>query len=169
MEVNRIPRQDVSDSETGCCPRFHPEQWDGQEFHFRDQPFVLGRTRSFLHIPLNMTGMMTRTTAKIREAGADSSDQFLVLSCDPSPWRGEHYFWVTKEVPGLVNVRLDGDFLAKVFEGPFKNARHWTADMEGSVAADGRSLKRLFFYYTTCPKCAEVYGKNYVVGFAQVG
>ncbi|TSC93668.1 MAG: hypothetical protein CEN91_156 [Candidatus Berkelbacteria bacterium Licking1014_85] len=25
------------------------------------------------------------------------------------------------------------------------------------------------FSYTTCPKCAKVYGKNYVVLFAQVG
>jgi len=25
-----------------------------------------------------------------------------------------------------------------------------------------------FFYYTTCPKCAKHYGKNYVVAFAEV-
>jgi len=24
------------------------------------------------------------------------------------------------------------------------------------------------FYYTTCPKCAEAYGKNYVVLLAEV-
>ena len=29
-------------------------------------------------------------------------------------------------------------------------------------------MQRLFFYYTTCPRCAKQYGKNYVVGLAQV-
>ena len=168
MEANQIPRQDLTDTETGCCPRFDPGPWDGQEFHFRSQPFVVGRTRSFLHIPFNMSRMMTRTMAAIRAAEADSPDQFLVLSYEPSPWRGEHYFWVTREVPGLENARLTGDFVAKVFEGPFKNAANWAAESERVVKAQGRGLKRLYFYYTTCPACAKRYGKNYAVAFAQV-
>ncbi|MFA5770792.1 MAG: hydrolase [Patescibacteria group bacterium] len=28
--------------------------------------------------------------------------------------------------------------------------------------------KNLYFSHTTCPKCAEVYGKNYVILFAQI-
>ena len=32
----------------------------------------------------------------------------------------------------------------------------------------GKVAKQLLFYYTTCPKCAKAYGKNYVVLFAQV-
>jgi hypothetical protein len=26
----------------------------------------------------------------------------------------------------------------------------------------------VYFFYTTCPKCAEVYGKNYVVGVVEI-
>ncbi|WP_455707283.1 hydrolase [Mesorhizobium sp. ORM8.1] len=26
----------------------------------------------------------------------------------------------------------------------------------------------VYFFYTTCPKCAKAYGKNYVVGIATV-
>jgi hypothetical protein len=40
--------------------------------------------------------------------------------------------------------------------------------MERHVAKKGRHLQKLYFFYTTCPKCAKVYGKNYVVGVAQV-
>jgi len=29
-------------------------------------------------------------------------------------------------------------------------------------------LKKLYFFYTTCPKCAKHYGKNYVIAFAEV-
>jgi hypothetical protein len=31
-----------------------------------------------------------------------------------------------------------------------------------------KQLKKLYFFYTTCPKCAKYYGKNYVVLLAQV-
>jgi hypothetical protein len=168
VEPNQLPRQDLQDAETGCCPRFDPGPWDGQEFHFRDQPFVKGTTRSFLHVPLNMSRVMATTMAAIRAAGADSPDQFALLSYEPSPWRAEHYFWVTREVPGLENVRLSGDFLAKVFEGPFKEAGKWAAETGSFVRSQGRDLKRLYMYYTACPKCAKHYGKNYVVAFAQV-
>jgi len=168
METNQIPRQDMSTSETGCCPRVDPAAWDDQELHFEDKLFVKGRTIQFLHIPFNMARMMTRVWSKIREAGAEPGDQFLVMSCDPSLWRGEHYFAVTREVAGLENVKLSGDFLTKVFEGPFRNAVNWAEEMGEYAAGKGRPMQRLFFYYTTCPKCAERYGKNYVVGLAQV-
>jgi hypothetical protein len=65
-------------------------------------------------------------------------------------------------------VYLSGDFLTKVFEGPFANARQWCAEMEDEVKAKGKRLDTMYFFYTTCPKCAKHYGKNYVVGVAKV-
>ena len=29
MHVNELPHYDSSANETGCCPRFNPEGWDG--------------------------------------------------------------------------------------------------------------------------------------------
>jgi hypothetical protein len=40
--------------------------------------------------------------------------------------------------------------------------------MKAYVEAQGKELKKMYFYYTTCPKCAKEYGKNYVVILAQV-
>ena len=36
------------------------------------------------------------------------------------------------------------------------------------VRSKGRTIKRELMYYTTCPKCARHYGKNYVVILAEV-
>ena len=36
------------------------------------------------------------------------------------------------------------------------------------VTAQGQQMRKLYFFYTTCPKCAKHYGKNYVVAFAEV-
>jgi hypothetical protein len=63
---------------------------------------------------------------------------------------------------------ISGSFLTKVYEGPFRNAPEWAADMERHVKTKGRSLEKLYFGYMTCPRCAKAYGKNYVVLFAQV-
>jgi hypothetical protein len=31
-----------------------------------------------------------------------------------------------------------------------------------------KEIEKIYFYYTTCPKCAKLYGKNYTVIFAKI-
>ncbi len=168
METNALPKYDLSDNPTGCCPRFKPEGWDGQELHFEEKRFVKAKTRCLFHVPLNMGSVFTKTWAAIEKANAYSEDDLIVLSHDPSPWIGEHFFSVNKDVPGQDIVRLTGDYLTKVFEGPYKDARKWCEEMQDFVESKGRTLKKNYFFYTTCPKCLKVYGKNYVVAVAEV-
>ena len=40
--------------------------------------------------------------------------------------------------------------------------------MNDFIKSKGKEAKKLYFFYTTCPKCAKVYGKNYTVLLAQV-
>ena len=65
-------------------------------------------------------------------------------------------------------VRLSGTYLTKVFEGPFNDAATWVKQIQEHVAAKKKTASMVYFFYTTCPKCMKHYGKNYVVGFAQV-
>jgi hypothetical protein len=92
----------------------------------------------------------------------------IVLSYDPSAWTGEHYFSVSKDVPGQEMVRLTGDYLTKVFEGPYKNAPAWEKEMQTFARQKGKQVKKTYFFYTTCPKCAKFYGKNYVVAISEL-
>ena len=167
METNATPAFDKTDNPTGCCPRFHPGPWKGQELHFQDKRFVRASTVSLFHVPLNMENVFARTWKAIEEAHA-SSGSFLVLSHDDSAWHAEHLFAVDRDVPGAEMVRLSGTFLTKVFEGPYSAVGRWSEEMEAEVKARGRRLDALYFFYTTCPRCAKVYGKNYVVGVARV-
>lgn len=168
MVRQTLPKFDMEACETGCCPPFDPAAWDGEEFEFPDRLFLRATTRSFLHIPLNIGSVFRRTMAKIQQADAAASDEFLVLSTDPSPWRGEHYFFVTKPIPGAEITTVPGHFLAKVYEGPYRQAGQWVRDMQRHVESRGQQMRKLYFFYTTCPKCAKHYGKNYVVAFAEV-
>jgi hypothetical protein len=40
--------------------------------------------------------------------------------------------------------------------------------MKQLVSREGKHLRKLYFFYTTCPRCAKHFGKNYVVAFAEV-
>ena len=168
MEINTLPKYDMSDNPTNCCPKFKPEGWDEQELHFRKKLFLKAKTRSIFHIPINMGSVYPKTFADIKKANAHSDDDFVVLSYDPSAWTGEHYFSVTKDVPGHEIVEMTGDFLTKIFEGPYKNAPKWAKEMEAYVKGKGRQVKKTYFFYTTCPKCAKAYGRNYVVALSEV-
>lgn len=168
MAVNTLPRFNMDNAETGCCPRFDPAGWEGAEIEFRDRLFLKTTTVNFLHVPLNMGAAMAKAWRTIQAAGAAPEGEYLILSTDPSPWRGEHYLAVAKEIPGATMARLSGTYLAKVFEGPYRDAGRWVREMERHVGSAGKQFKRLYFFYTTCPKCAKRFGKNYVVGFAEV-
>lgn len=168
MLVNELPRTDRNDLEPGCCcPGFDPAKWDRLDLHFRDKPFVHARSRSLFHIPLNMSPVFDRTWNAIKQAGAEGVEQ-AVFTDDQSAWHADHYFCVDKHVPGADNVMLTGDFITRVFEGPYRDAPIWVGEMREAVTELGFVMGRLYFYYTSCPHCAEKRGKNYVVAIAEL-
>jgi hypothetical protein len=65
-------------------------------------------------------------------------------------------------------MKLSGKFLSKVYEGPFKNTGKWCKDFEKYAESKNSKIKKWYMWYTTCPKCAKKYGKNYVAVIAQV-
>jgi hypothetical protein len=158
----------MSVNTTGCCPKFNPQCWDAQELHFRDKRFVRATTRSLAHIPLNMGKVFARVMAHIDEAGAMDASDYIVLSRDTSAFRAEHMFAVPKAVPNEEMTTLSGDFITKVFEGPYRHIGQWQKDMSDLVRARSGEPKSIWFFYTTCPKCAKAYGENYVVGVAEL-
>ena len=168
METNALPTYDTSDNPTGCCPRFDPEGWDRRHLHFDRKPFVCARTRSLFHVPLNMGTVFERTFEAIESAGASDPVEFIVLSQDESSTVGRHLFSVTKPVPGQEMVELTGDFETRVFEGPYKRAKAWHEELRQEAERKGGAPDQIYFFYTTCPKCAKTYGKNYVVGVFEI-
>ena len=62
---------------------------------------------------------------------------------------------------------MSGDYLTKVFEGPYKDAQKWEKEMKEIASARGKKVKKTYFFYTTCPQCAKYYGKNYMVAVSE--
>ena len=154
-------------SETKCCPRFDPKPWDERKVKLKNKLFLKDRVKCFLHIPLNFGKVMVRNITKIKNADALTKTQ-LVLSDEKSSWRSEVYIAVSKEVPGAEMVRITGTFLTKVFEGSYKNIKKWVKEMKEYVKSQDEEIKKLYFFYTTCPRCAKHYRENNVVILAEI-
>ena len=156
-----------TDQNVECCPRFNPEPWDNKEILWEGKRFLKDRVRSLFHIPVNFGAVMKRNVAKIDAANAKSPNM-VVLSDENSLWGADVYIEVGKDVPNAAMATISGTFLSQVFEGPYRQVKTWMQSMDKTAQDKGKTIKKLYCYYTTCPKCAKKHGKNYVVLLAQV-
>lgn len=150
-----------------CCPPFDPVPWDDRIIEWENKRFIRDKVCTFFYMPLNFGGAMKRLNKKVETAGATMPD-FMCLSDHTSKWNMNLYLAVDKEIPNTENSILSGKFFSKVYEGAFKDSGKWCKDFETIVASKGLRTLKLYMWYTTCPKCAKKYGKNYVVILGQV-
>lgn len=161
----KLPKTYTNVNETGCCAVPNVSEWDKKEFTITDKQFIRMHTKSFLFMPLNMSKVMAAIQKTADDTGASMPPQdVMILSRDLSPWKAEQLYAVSKPVKGADNVKLSGSFLARVFEGPYKDAKRWHTSMQDYAKDKGKTVDKTYFFYTTCPKCAKHYGKNYVIG-----
>jgi len=157
----------MAKTETGCCGRFNPKPWKEKTIKWKNKLFVKARIKSFFHIPLNIGKIIGRVTENIDKEDAAVKD-FVGLFDENSLWGADMYIPATKNIPGEEMAKISGTFMTKVFEGPYKNAGKWAKEMTSYVEGKGKTVKKLYFYYTTCPKCAKHYGKMQTVLLTEV-
>jgi hypothetical protein len=150
-----------------CCTKFDPNPWDNVTFEWKDKLFVKGSVYTFFYLPLNFGSVIKKMDKIIRTAGANWTEG-ICLSDHTSEWNQDLYIAVDKDVPGLEKKVFTGKFYSKVYEGPYKNSGKWASDFEMLVSEIGTCKTKTYVWYTTCPKCAKKYGKNYVVMIAQL-
>jgi hypothetical protein len=158
---------EVLDPQEICCPPFSRENWDDKIFDWQQKPFIKDKVCTFLYMPIGFGRVMKRLDQKVRNANATVPD-WLCLADHTSSWNMDVYLAVDKVIPEANNVTLSGKFFSKVYEGSYQDTGKWTRDYEIKAQIKGLSIKKMFMWYTTCPKCAKKYGKNYVVILSEV-
>jgi effector-binding domain-containing protein len=113
-------------------------------------------------MPINFGSVIKKLMKKIKAAEAETPD-YMGLSDHTSKWNMNIYVAVDKEIPNTENVTLSGKFLSKVYEGNFKETEKWCKDFLEYAKKKNLKTGKRYMWYTTCPKCAKKYGKNYVV------
>ena len=145
-----------------CCPEFDPTPWDDKLFEWNNKQFIKDHVRTIFYMPMNFGKVMKRLDKKVT-AGKATMPDYLCLSDHTSKWNMDLYLAVDKEVADAENVTLTGKYFSKVYEGPFRDTEKWCKDFENLTKIKGFTIKKWYMWYTTCPKCAKKYGKNYVV------
>lgn len=153
--------------EAVCCPPFAPAQWEDKLLEWNNKKFVKDSVFTLFYMPITFGKVMKRLDRKIRDANATIPD-WLCLSDHTSKWNMDVYVAVDQNIPNAVNVSLSGKFYSKVYEGNFKETGNWCKDYESVVKSKGMGVKKWYMWYTTCPKCAKKYGKNYVAIVSEV-
>jgi hypothetical protein len=118
-------------------------------------------------MPINFGSVVTRVMKKIEKAGA-KAEHNMGLSDHASKWSMNFYVAVDRKVHDAENTTISGTFLSRVYEGNFNETGKWCKDFEAFAKSQSCQVRRWLMWYTTCPKCAKVYGKNYVVILGQV-
>jgi hypothetical protein len=150
-----------------CCPKFDPKPWDDKVFEWENKKFIKDKVCTLFYMPMNFGNVIKRMNAKVEKAGANMPD-WLCLSDNTSKWNMDIYLAVDKEVADAENISLSGKFLSKVYEGNFKETGKWMKDFQSFAKQKGFEIEKWYMWYTTCPKCAKKYGKNYVVFIAKI-
>ena len=156
-----------SETNSTCCPEFNPVLWDDKILEWKNKKFIRDHIFTIFFMPINFGKVMKRVNEKVKKAGAEVPD-WLCLSDHTSKWNMDVYLEVDKEIPDADNTTLSGKFYCKVYEGAFGDTGKWCKDFENTAKAKGYSTKKMFMWYTTCPKCAKKYGKNYVAIISQI-
>lgn len=150
-----------------CCPKFDPTGWDEKEFEWSNKKFIKGKVCTCFYMPVNFGGVMTKLMNAADAAGA-TSPEYMSLSDHTSMWNMDLLVAIDRDVPGVENIDLSGRFVSKVYEGDFKETDKWMRDFVKFASSKNFKLEKTYMWYTTCPKCAKKYGKNYVVVVGKV-
>jgi len=155
-----------------CCPPFDPEKWDKKTFIWDNKRFIKETLPTFLHIPF--PPMIGKKVMKLHALAEKSGSTIpektdaLILFHDPSAFKSEIFYAVTKEVDGANNAVISGSFVAGVFDGPYNNIPRYIKEMEKYLKQSDQTAKDYYVHYAYCPKCAKEHGNNYMILFALV-
>lgn len=165
ISIKHMP-QDIT-KKTGCCNLIDPKKWDRKTINWRKKLFLKDSVSKLFHIPINMGSKISKNSRIIKKNGAEKKE-FLMLTDEKSMWSADIYIDVKKKIDGANMQRITGKFITRVFEGPYKNIPTWKKEMYSYAKSKNKKIKKIYFFYTTCPRCVKAYKKNYVVIFARI-
>ena len=157
----------MENNDFDCCPPFNHEEWHDKTIIWQEKKFIKAKVFTLFYMPINFGSVIKQLDKKIKQANGEVND-WLCLSDHTSMFNMDIYLAVDKNIPGVQNTTLSGKYYSRVYEGDFKNTKQWCDDYSAKVKDMGNKLKKLYMWYTTCPKCAKKYSKNYVAIIGQI-
>jgi hypothetical protein len=162
----------MKNQEPECCPKFDVEKWDKKEINWDNKLFIKETMSTLFHIPFPPTigKKVTKLHGLAVSTGATIPDiaDALILFRDPTAFKSEIFYAVTKAVNGANNVTISGSFVARVFDGSYNAVPKFIKEMDKYLKENKKQAKDYYIHYAYCPKCAKATGHNYMILFALV-
>lgn len=150
-----------------CCSEFKPELWDEKILEWNKKLFVKTNVCTLFYIPLNFGRKMTKLVKLYEQNKVQFTDEMCITK-HLSPWKMDLFLGADKALPGYESLEFTGKYFFKVYEGSFNETGKWTKDFVKILSEKSLKHQDILYWYTTCPKCAKKYGKNYVVLIAKI-
>lgn len=155
-----------------CCPTFEVEKWDGKTINWENRIFLKESITTFFHIPfppaIGKKVMKMHNLALETGTSIPDKSEALILFRDPSAFKSEIYYAVTKEIEGANVSKITGSFVARVFDGPYNSIPRFMNEMNSYLKEKGQVALDYYVHYAYCPECAKETGHNYMILFAKV-
>ncbi len=154
-----------------CCPIFDPKKWDNKTHKWKNKPFIKESIPTLFHMPFPpMIGMKMKKMCDLSYKSKKNLElsETLALFRDPTPFKSEIYMLVKGKVKDATNVKINGEFISRVYDGPYNKVPKFMNSMDLYLDKKGKVAKDYYIHYTYCPKCSKKYGHNYMILFARI-
>ena len=162
----------MKNSTQNCCSELNVEKWDKKTIQWEQKRFIKESMPTLFHMPF--PSMLGKKMMKLHELAVKENatipdvSEALILFRDPSAFKSEIYYAVTKEVQGADNCEITGTFVSVVYDGSYNKVPVFMKDMDNYLKQTGQTAKDYYIHYAYCPKCAKNYGHNYMILFARI-
>lgn len=138
-----------------CCPEFEVSKWDKKREVWENRLFIKETMPTLFHMPFPPTigKKITKMYGQVEKAGAHLPDKAdtLILFRDPSAFRSEIYYSVSKKVADSQNAELSGTFVSRVFDGKYNEVPKFIKEMDKYLKENGESASDYYIHYAYCP------------------
>lgn len=145
-----------------CCPPFNHQEWQDKSFVWKNKIFIKAKVFTLFYMPINFGSVIKQLDKKIKQANGEVND-WLCLSDHTSMWNMDIYLAVDKNIPGVENTTISGNYYSRVYEGDFKNTKQWCEDFSLKVKEKGKKLKKMYMWYYFSMLISSTYLYNYYI------
>ena len=143
------------------CPDIRDEEWDVKEHNWSGKKFYAVGLPMIYHVPVNIGSKYRQLKSEIERKGYQLTGPFHFLQKD-GVFRG----MVIAEIknPGKPDPKVTTfgttKVWSKVYYGSWRYLRDAVKELKEQT---GKQFKSVYFWYVTCPECAEEKGYKTVI------
>ena len=150
------------------CPVVTAEQWEGQQFNWKDKTFFQEKVNYLFKAPLNVEGKVQVAAEAIEKRGYMLEEPLMILMQEGT-FSGAVLVAILPPDAKDPQVVTFGEstVCSTVFELNDAKIGPGVKDFRAKLQAQGKRVKNVYLWHVTCPNCTQIEGFKTVI-FAEL-